>query len=349
MGANDDWEEDWEYILTGVRPADRPVPVPAGAEDAQSELPRPRSARVAAIRADEAWQAQALEAARARNPEPAAQPTPVPVQVKERPFREPRPTTGSLGVITAQPEKDQPIVICDDLHIEFKTLATGKRVAGNDLAGMLKRSGGRSMKTVHALKGISFVAHANESIGVIGSNGSGKSTLMRTLTGLIPPTRGAVYANSRPNLLGVGAALIRDLSGSQNVILGGLAMGMSREDIESKYDDIVKFAGLEKFIDLPMRTYSSGMTARLKFAIATARDYEILIVDEALSVGDKQFQQRSEKRIRDIRENAGTIFLVSHSMRSIRDTCNRTIWIEKGDLRADGPTADVVKEYEKHK
>ena len=91
------------------------------------------------------------------------------------------------------------------------------------------------------------------------------------------------------------------------------------------------------------------MTARLKFAIATARDYEILIVDEALSVGDKQFQQRSEKRIRDIRENAGTVFLVSHSMRSIRDTCNRTIWIEKGDLRADGPTADVVKEYEKHK
>lgn len=242
---------------------------------------------------------------------------------------------------------ENPVVICDDVHVEYRTLATGKKATPGSTAGLLNR--GRSLQTVHALKGISFIANANESIGIIGTNGSGKSTLMRTITGLTPATRGAVYAKSRPNLLGVGAALISDLSGSRNIILGGQALGMSRKEIEEKYDDIVEFTGLREFIDMPMRTYSSGMTARLKFGIATAKHHEILIVDEALSVGDREFRKRSEQRIRNIRESAGTVFLVSHSMRSIRDTCNRTIWIEKGVLRADGETADVVKEYEKHK
>ncbi|MGW9825563.1 teichoic acid transport system ATP-binding protein [Brevibacterium pityocampae] len=248
---------------------------------------------------------------------------------------------------TEKPAEGQPVVACDDVHVEFRTLATGKPIKPSMTSGLLQR--GRSLRTVHALKGVTFVAHANESIGIIGTNGSGKSTLMRTITGLTPATRGAVYAKSRPNLLGVGAALIPDLSGGNNIILGGLAMGMERSEIEAQYDDIVEFTGLQDFIDMPMRTYSSGMSARLKFAIATAKQHEILIVDEALSVGDRDFQKKSEKRIRDIRERAGTVFLVSHSMRSIRDTCNRTIWIEKGELRADGDTDSVVKEYEKHR
>lgn len=244
-------------------------------------------------------------------------------------------------------QAEAPVVICDDVHVEYRTLATGKKATPGSSAGLLNR--GRSLQKVHALKGISFTANANESIGIIGTNGSGKSTLMRTITGLTPATSGAVYAKSRPNLLGIGAALLSDLSGSRNIILGGQALGMSRREIEEKYDDIVEFTGLRDFIDMPMRTYSSGMTARLKFGIATAKHHEILIVDEALSVGDREFRRRSEERIRNIREAAGTVFLVSHSMRSIRDTCNRTIWIEKGVLRADGATADVVKEYEQHK
>lgn len=243
--------------------------------------------------------------------------------------------------------EEDPVVICDDVHVEYHTLATGKKATASNVGGLLNR--GRSLQTVHALKGVSFVANANESIGIIGTNGSGKSTLMRTITGLTPATRGAVYAKSRPNLLGIGAALLNDLSGSRNIILGGLALGMTRKEIEEKYDDIVEFTGLREFIDMPMRTYSSGMTARLKFGIATAKHHEILIVDEALSVGDREFQKRSEARIREIREAAGTVFLVSHSMRSIKDTCNRTIWIEKGELRADGETDAVVEEYVKHK
>ncbi|KZE17221.1 ABC transporter ATP-binding protein [Brevibacterium casei] len=244
-------------------------------------------------------------------------------------------------------EPHSPVVVCDDVHVVYKTLATGKKLKLGGAGGMLQKT--RGLREVHALKGVSFVAYANESIGVIGSNGSGKSTLMRTITGLTPASQGAVYASARPNLLGVGAALIPDLSGGRNIILGGLALGMTRSQIEAKFDDIVDFTGLGDFIDMPMRTYSSGMSQRLKFAIATAVQHEILIVDEALAVGDKKFQQRSEGRIREIRENAGTVFLVSHSMRSIRDTCNRTLWIEKGVLKADGPTDDVVKEYESYK
>ena len=169
---------------------------------------------------------------------------------------------------------------------------------------------------------------------------------MRAITGLTPPESGAVYASSRPNLLGIGAALLGDLSGENNIVLGGLALGFNKREVREMRDDIVEFAELQEFIDLPMRTYSSGMQARLKFSIATAKQHEILIVDEALSVGDKGFRARSEERIRSIRENAGTVFLVSHSMGSIRDTCERTIWIHRGELRMDGPTEDVLASYE---
>ncbi|MBN9106957.1 MAG: ABC transporter ATP-binding protein [Propionibacteriaceae bacterium] len=238
---------------------------------------------------------------------------------------------------------DQPVVVVDDVHVEYKVYASGRAVNPN--ARGLRRAA-RSMRVVHALKGVSFMAYRNESIGVIGSNGSGKSTLMRAMVGLTPPSAGAIYASSRPNLLGVGAALIPDLSGERNIVLGGLALGFAKSEITALRDQIVEFSELQEFIDLPMRTYSSGMQARLKFAIAASQQHDILIVDEALSVGDKRFQKRSEGRIREIRDNAGTVFLVSHSMTSIRDTCDRVIWLNKGELVMDGPTDDVVTAYE---
>lgn len=239
----------------------------------------------------------------------------------------------------------KPAVIVDGVHIRYRVLATGKTPAGTDAkGGLLHRA--RSTRVIHAVKGVSFTVNESESVGIIGSNGSGKSSLMRAITGLTPVSEGAIYAAARPSMLGVGAALIRDLSGSSNVILGGLAMGFSRHEIEEKFDEIVDFAGIREFIDMPMRTYSSGMAARLKFAIATAREHEILIVDEALATGDRAFKRRSEGRIREIRDAAGTVFLVSHSMDAIRDTCARTIWLEKGQLMADGTTDDVIKAYE---
>lgn len=238
----------------------------------------------------------------------------------------------------------KPVVIVDDLHVEYRVLVGGRRASSNDRNGLLTRA--RGVRVVHALKGVSFTAYENESIGVIGHNGSGKSTLMRAVTGLTPPAAGVVYASSRPNMLGVGAALLPTLSGESNIVLGGLALGFNKREIKSLRDDIVEFAELEDFIDLPMRTYSSGMQARLKFAIATSKRHEILIVDEALAVGDKGFRARSEARIRQIRNAAGTVFLVSHSMNSIRDTCDRVLWIHKGTLRMDGPTDEVIAAYE---
>lgn len=237
----------------------------------------------------------------------------------------------------------KPVVVVDDVHVEYRVYASGRAVNPN--ARGLRRAR-RGMRSVHALKGVSFVAYENESIGVIGSNGSGKSTLMRTLVGLTPPSAGAVYASSRPNLLGVGAALLPDLSGDHNIVLGGLALGFRKSQMAELRDEIVNFAELADFIDLPMRTYSSGMQARLKFAIAASQKHDILIVDEALSVGDKRFQGRSEAKIREIRDNAGTVFLVSHSMKSILEICNRVIWLNKGELMMDGDPQEVVTAYQ---
>jgi teichoic acid transport system ATP-binding protein len=248
-----------------------------------------------------------------------------------------------------------PTVIADDVHIVYRVNGGGggRGSATAALSRILKRGSdeaARGVRKVHAVRGVSFVAYRGEAIGLIGSNGSGKSTLLRAIAGLLPPESGKVYTDGQPSLLGVNAALMNDLTGERNVILGGLAMGMSREEIKERYQDIVDFSGINEkgdFITLPMRTYSSGMAARLRFSIAAAKDHDVLLVDEALATGDRSFQKRSEARIRELRKHAGTVFLVSHNNKSIRDTCDRVLWLERGELRMDGPTEEVLKEYEK--
>ena len=265
-----------------------------------------------------------------------------------QPVFEIEPDSRSANTSVKLDETRTPVVIVDNLHVKYQVYSSGKSVGAAGAKRLLQTST-RGIREVHAVKGVSFVAYENESIGVIGSNGSGKSTLMRTITGLTSPAEGSVFASSRPNMLGVGAALIPDLSGEKNIMLGGLALGYNRQEINAMREDITKFAELEEFIDLPMRTYSSGMAARLKFAIAASKQHDILIVDEALAVGDARFRKRSEAKIREIRENAGTIFHVSHSMGSILETCNRVIWIEKGVLMMDGDAKTVVDAYKAKK
>ncbi|GAA3322898.1 MULTISPECIES: ABC transporter ATP-binding protein [Paeniglutamicibacter] len=265
-----------------------------------------------------------------------------------QPVFEIEPDSRSANTSVKLDETRTPVVIVDNLHVKYQVYSSGKSVGAAGAKRLLQTST-RGIREVHAVKGVSFVAYENESIGVIGSNGSGKSTLMRTITGLTSPAAGSVFASSRPNMLGVGAALIPDLSGEKNIMLGGLALGYNRQEINAMREDITKFAELEEFIDLPMRTYSSGMAARLKFAIAASKQHDILIVDEALAVGDARFRKRSEAKIREIRENAGTIFHVSHSMGSILETCNRVIWIEKGVLMMDGDAKTVVDAYKAKK
>ncbi|WP_329025080.1 ABC transporter ATP-binding protein [Streptomyces sp. NBC_00690] len=249
-----------------------------------------------------------------------------------------------------------PTVIADDVHIVYRVHGAGGGRGGATAAlnrivrGKKKGERQRGVRTVHAVRGVSFTAYRGEAIGLIGTNGSGKSTLLRAIAGLLPTERGKVYTDGQPSLLGVNAALMGDLTGERNVILGGLAMGMSREQVRERYESIVDFSGINEkgdFITLPMRTYSSGMGARLRFSIAAAKDHDVLMIDEALATGDRKFQIRSEQRIRELRKQAGTVFLVSHSLGSIRDTCDRVLWLEKGELLMDGPTAEVLKAYEK--
>lgn len=241
----------------------------------------------------------------------------------------------------------KPVVVVDDVHVVYKVFPGGKRVGARRTKNV-KVSKKIKLREVHAVKGVSFTIYEGESIGIIGSNGSGKSSLMKVLAGITQATKGAVYASSRPTLLGVGAALMPNLSGEKNILLGGMALGFSRKEMESSVEEITDFAGLEDAIDLPMRTYSQGMSARLRFAIAAHRTHDILIIDEALAVGDKAFKNRSQARMIEMRDGAGTVFLVSHSMKSIKETCNRVLWLEKGDLRMDGDPETVIAAYEKY-
>jgi teichoic acid transport system ATP-binding protein len=235
----------------------------------------------------------------------------------------------------------KPVVVADDVHVIYKVFGTGKK-ARKSKGNTAKKS---RMREVHAVKGVSFVVHEGETIGIVGSNGSGKSSLMRAIAGLYPSTRGAVYAYGKPTMLGVGAALLPNLSGEKNIILGGLAMGFEKKEILKSSRSIIEFSGLKEFIDLPMRTYSQGMSARLRFAIAASKKHDILIIDEALAVGDRQFRLKAEEKIRKMREDAGTVFLVSHNMKSIQDTCTRVLWIEKGELVMDGEPKGVCAAF----
>src|SRR5690625_408724 len=244
-----------------------------------------------------------------------------------------------------------PSVIVSELDIIYRVygarssaLNNAKRSFGQKL---LQRRPTTGVREVHAVKNVSFIANHGESIGIIGRNGSGKSTLLRAVAGLIPPTKGQVYISGEASLLGVNAVLMRQLSGYRNIMIGAQALGMSPKEAASKVDEIVEFAGIGEFIDLPMSAYSSGMAARLRFAISTAAVPDVLMIDEALATGDAAFKERSHERIAEIRERAGTVFLVSHSASTIKSVCDRALWMDKGKLIMDGPANEVVAAYTK--
>ena len=241
-----------------------------------------------------------------------------------------------------------PTVVVDNLEIVYRVYNAGasKGNAASVFGRLMQGLSSPAMREIHAVRGVSFTAYEGESIGLIGRNGSGKSTLLRAIAGLLPPEKGAVYTEGQPSLLGVNAALMDDLTGERNVRLGCLAMGMTPEEVTEHYDSIVDFAGIGDFISLPMRTYSSGMAARLRFAIAAAKSHNVLMIDEALGTGDAEFKRKSEERIRELRDEAGTLFLVSHSLDTVRDACNRAIWIDKGLIRMDGDVTEVADAYE---
>ena len=207
--------------------------------------------------------------------------------------------------------------------------------------------GGRSKhEDFWALKDISFEVPHGEAFGIIGSNGSGKSTMLKCLAGILTPDKGNMQANGRvAALLELGAGFHPDLSGRENISLNGAILGMAKKEIDLKFDDIVGFAGLEKFIDTPVKNYSSGMVVRLGFAIAINVEPEVLIIDEVLAVGDEEFQQRCFQKIEQFRREGRTIIFVSHGLAQVSQFCHRAMWLEKGVVQSIGPAYEVVSEY----
>lgn len=249
----------------------------------------------------------------------------------------------------AGPSDRAPAAIVSHVDITYRVFGagSGREVEDDEnlLARLFSRGPQVGVREVHAVKDVSFVAYQGESVALIGRNGSGKSTLLRALAGLIPPDRGEIYLNGRAALLGVNAVLMRQLSGAHNVMIGGQALGLTKQQVRERFDDIVEFSGIGDFIDLPMSAYSSGMAARLRFAISTAAVPDILVVDEALGTGDADFRKRAQARIAQIRDEAGTVFMVSHNNVTIKSMCERVLWLEQGRLVMDGPAEPVVDTY----
>ena len=197
-----------------------------------------------------------------------------------------------------------------------------------------------------ALVDVSLTVNKGDVFGIIGNNGAGKSTILKVISRVLKPSKGRVVVKGRiAPLLELGAGFHPELSGRENVFLNGALLGYSREDMEKVFDEIVAFSELEQFINSPIRTYSSGMYARLGFAVATAHVPDILILDEILSVGDEAFQKKSRERLQSFQEKGSTVLMVSHGLDSMISMCNRVAWLDQGKLRIVGEPSEVVATY----
>jgi lipopolysaccharide transport system ATP-binding protein len=197
-----------------------------------------------------------------------------------------------------------------------------------------------------ALQGVDFSLSPGDTVGIIGRNGAGKSTLLKVLSQITPPTRGSVTVRGRvASLLEVGTGFHPELSGRENVFLNGAILGMKRMETAAKFDEIVAFSGVERFLDTPLKHYSSGMQLRLAFAVSTSVRPQILVLDEWLSTGDEEFRHRAEKRMKDVVDSTDILILASHSRQLLEENCNRVVWLEHGKIKMDGGASDILKSY----
>jgi ABC-type polysaccharide/polyol phosphate transport system ATPase subunit len=205
----------------------------------------------------------------------------------------------------------------------------------------------RTMPYFYSLRDVSLIVKSGESVGIIGPNGAGKSTLLRVAAGIVTPSAGVAIARGNiVPLLELGTGFESELSGRENIHFNGALLGRSRAWMRRQLDEIIAFSGLEPFIDAPLRTYSTGMVARLAFAIATAVDAETILLDEILAVGDASFRAKCEERIGTFVREGRTVVLVSHETEEVVKLCKRTVWLAKGELVADGPSAEIIARYE---
>jgi ABC-type polysaccharide/polyol phosphate transport system ATPase subunit len=234
----------------------------------------------------------------------------------------------------------------EDLSITYKINIDTKKTLKN---AVMRASKGEKvrMRTVEAVKHLNLDIPHGSVLGIVGANGAGKSTLMRAIAGILPPSEGRITVNGKiSTLLALGVGFNPALSGRDNIILGGLASGLTKDEIASKTDEIAAFADLpDGFIDMPVRTYSSGMYGRVAFAVAVAMTPDILLLDEALSAGDAAFKEKSFLRMRELVKEARTIVIVSHALQTVKDLCTHAIWMHKGQVLASGEAGAITDKY----
>jgi teichoic acid transport system ATP-binding protein len=252
-----------------------------------------------------------------------------------------------VSSLSALPKSDPPLAVrVEDLSITYRTTFERKPTLKQALVRFGR--GQRAVKEVEALKHVSFDVRTGTAMGIIGANGAGKSTLMRAMAGILPPTSGSVEVWGKAStLLALGVGFNPILSGRENIILGGLAAGLSRAEVEERANDVAEWTELGDFIDMPMRTYSSGMSARVGFSVAVHMKPDILMIDEALSTGDAHFREKANAKMAELRDSARAMFLVSHGLGSIKEMCSETIWLDSGKLMMRGDPSDVVDAYMK--
>lgn len=265
----------------------------------------------------------------------------------QTPASAPVPETPKKVVLRQKPlPGEPPTVRVQNVSITYRT--TFEKVPTFKSAIVRLGRGERAIREVHAVRDISFEVPRGTAMGIIGANGAGKSTLMRALAGVLPPTKGRIEVRGKiSSLLALGVGFNGQLSGRENVILGGLAAGLPRSEVEKRADQIAEFAEIGDFMDLPMRTYSSGMFQRLAFSVSVHMDPDILLIDEALSAGDASFKVKSAAKMQELMESARAMFLVSHSLAAIQQMCTDCIWIHKGRLMMHDTPEKCIAAYTK--
>lgn len=240
------------------------------------------------------------------------------------------------------------IIDIRDVTVRYNLALQKRRSSKEYLISILKHD--LHFQEFIALKSVSLSVNQGESWGIIGKNGSGKSTLLKVIAGILKPYKGEINVNGAiAPLLELGAGFDAELTGRENIFMNGLILGMSETDIRKRFDEIVDFAEIEQFLDVPLKNYSSGMKSRLGFSIATSSQSDILIADEVLSTGDQFFQKKCEARMNQLRQEGTTLLFVSHSTPAIKRTCEHVLWLDQGSVVMQGMTNEVLPAYEKQK
>jgi teichoic acid transport system ATP-binding protein len=243
------------------------------------------------------------------------------------------------------PPSPETAILVEDLAVTYRTVLDKKQTLRGLVAHRRSQPHQRP-RSVQALRGVSFEVARGSVFGVIGPNGAGKSTLLRAIAGILPPSKGRVTVRGKiSTLLALGLGFNANLTGRENILVGGLAAGFSTHEIEVKFDEIAAFADLGEFLEMPMKTYSSGMKGRLAFSVAVHMDPDILLIDEALSAGDAAFKRKSRDKMKQLCGEDRTIMLVSHGLESIKNMADEAIWLQKGQLVQRGEPSEVVAAY----